>query len=58
MPGRATVQQRLQHWQKDAHLAGIREAAALLKPAADEEAACQKLWADVAALLRKASAKP
>ena len=55
---RATVQQTLSHWQKDTDLAGIREATALAKLSAAEQSACQKLWADVAALLKKAAGKP
>ena len=54
---RATVQQTLSHWQKDTDLAGIREPAALAKLPAAEQAACKKLWADVAALLKKAADK-
>ena len=51
---RAAVQQKLRHWQKDTDLAGIRDAAALAKLPADERAAFTQLWADVAALLKKA----
>jgi hypothetical protein len=43
----------LQHWQKDAGLAGIRDPHAVAKLPADEQEACKQLWADVAALLRK-----
>jgi serine/threonine-protein kinase len=54
-PGpRASVAQALQGWQKDASLAGLRDAAALAKLPAEERAACEKLWADVAALLKRA----
>jgi tetratricopeptide (TPR) repeat protein len=54
-PGdRAAVQQALQHWQQDTDLAGLRNAAALTKLPAEERAAWAKLWADVAALLKKA----
>ncbi len=53
---RAEVRKDLRHWQKDTDLAGIRDAAALAKLAADEQKACTQLWADVAALLKKASA--
>jgi tetratricopeptide (TPR) repeat protein len=55
---RTAVQQFLQHWQKNRGLAGIRDAAALAKLPPEEQAACKKLWADVAALLKKAAAKP
>jgi hypothetical protein len=51
---RAEVQQVAKHWQKDADLAGIRDKAALAKLPAEERAAWEKLWADVAAVLKKA----
>jgi hypothetical protein len=51
---RAAVQQALHHWQKDNDLAGLRDAAALAKLAPEQVAACKQLWADVAALLKKA----
>jgi hypothetical protein len=54
---RAAVQQALRHWQQDADLAGIRDAAALAKLPADEQKAFSKLWADVAAVLKKAEGK-
>jgi hypothetical protein len=47
----------MQHWQQDSDLAGVRDAAALEKLPAEERAACAKLWADVAALLKKAEGK-
>jgi serine/threonine-protein kinase len=53
---RATVRQKMRHWQKDADLAGIRDRAVLDKLPADERAALTNLWADVAALLKKAEA--
>jgi serine/threonine-protein kinase len=53
---RAAAQQALKHWQQDSHLAGLRDAAALAKLSAEERAACEKLWADVAALLKTAEA--
>jgi hypothetical protein len=53
-PTRAAIRQTLQHWQKDTDLAGLRDAAALTKLPAKEREACQKLWAEVAALLHKA----
>ncbi len=57
---RAAVREALRSWQTDADLAGIRDAAALDKLPAEERAACRKLWADVADLLKKAepSGKP
>jgi serine/threonine-protein kinase len=51
------VRNTLQHWQRDPDLIGIREVASLKKLADDEQAACRKLWADVAELLEKAKAK-
>jgi tetratricopeptide (TPR) repeat protein len=51
---RAAVQQKLRHWQKDSDLAGIRDRAALAKLSAEERTACIQLWADVAALLKRA----
>jgi serine/threonine-protein kinase len=51
---RAAVQEALRYWQKDTDLASIRDAAALAKLPAEERKACEKLWADVAALLNKA----
>ncbi len=47
----------LLHWQKDADLAGLRDAAAVDKRPEAERAACRKLWADVAQLLDKAGEK-
>ena len=42
---------------KDTDLAGIRDAAVLTKLPAEECAACERLWADVAALLKKVDDK-
>ncbi|HZY88683.1 MAG TPA: hypothetical protein VFE78_27920, partial [Gemmataceae bacterium] len=53
---RATVQKTLRHWQQDADLAGVRDPAALTKLPEADRAEWQKLWADVAALLKKAEA--
>jgi tetratricopeptide (TPR) repeat protein len=55
---RAAVQQTLHHWQQDSDLAGIRDVAARAKLPAEDRAACEKLWADVAELLKKAEGKP
>ena len=52
--GRSRVAQTLTHWQNDADLAGVRDEAALKKLPAEERAACEGLWADVAALAKKA----
>jgi hypothetical protein len=54
---RPLVQQRMRHWQRDTDLAGIRDKPAMAKLPAEEEQACTQLWADVAALLKKAERK-
>jgi serine/threonine-protein kinase len=54
--GRAEVGQNLRHWQRDRDLAGLRDKETLAKLPAEERAACAKLWADVAALLKTAEA--
>jgi tetratricopeptide (TPR) repeat protein len=51
---RTGVRQELRHWQQDADLAGVRDRAALAGLPAEERAAWQKLWAEVADLLRRA----
>jgi tetratricopeptide (TPR) repeat protein len=51
---RATVINTLKHWQQDADLAGVREAAALAALPEEEQAAWRALWSDVAALLEQA----
>lgn len=53
---RTQVQQALRHWQQDTDLAGVRDAAAVAKLPEAERAGWQKLWADAAALLKKAEA--
>jgi tetratricopeptide (TPR) repeat protein len=53
---RTAAQQALPRWQGDTDLAGIRDAAALAKLPAEERAACERLWAEVAALLKNADA--
>jgi hypothetical protein len=53
-PDRPAIAQSLRHWQKDSDLAGIRDATALAGLPAEERAAFTQLWADVAALLKKA----
>jgi tetratricopeptide (TPR) repeat protein len=55
---RTAAQKALRYWQQDRDLAGIRDAPALAKLSADERAACEKLWSDVAALLRPAGQLP
>jgi tetratricopeptide (TPR) repeat protein len=54
---REQVRQTLKHWQEDADLSGLRDAAEMSKLPAEEQEACKKLWADVQALLDKADAK-
>jgi tetratricopeptide (TPR) repeat protein/serine/threonine protein kinase len=51
---RADLRQKLTRWQNNRDLAGIRAADALAQLPADERAACERLWADVAALLEQA----
>jgi serine/threonine-protein kinase len=51
---RNDVIKRLGHWRKDTDLAGIRDAQALAKLPSEEQHAFAQLWADVAALLKKA----
>ncbi len=53
-PDRQALLQVLKHWQEDTNLSGVRDAKALEKLSADEREACEKLWADVAELLKKA----
>jgi tetratricopeptide (TPR) repeat protein len=56
--GRTAVQQALRHWQKAPDLASLRDKEALAKLTPEERAACEKLWSDVAELLKKHSMKP
>jgi tetratricopeptide (TPR) repeat protein len=51
---RTLVRQRLRHWQRDADLSAIRETTERAKLPPDERQAYEKLWADVAALVKKA----
>ena len=51
------MQRVLRHWRQDTDLTGIRDAAALAKLPADEQKAYTQLWADVAALFKKAEGK-
>jgi len=55
---RGAVQPALRHWQQDRDLAGLRDTAALAKLPAEEQEAWTQLWADVAALVKKAAGKP
>jgi Flp pilus assembly protein TadD/serine/threonine protein kinase len=51
------VAQTLQHWQAEADLAGLRDKDALAKLPEAEQVTCQKLWADVRALLNEVQKK-
>jgi hypothetical protein len=53
---RPTVARTLNHWQNDTDLASLRDAAMLAKLTVDEQKTFTQLWADVAALLKKAQA--
>jgi serine/threonine-protein kinase len=53
---RRFVLHRLRGWQDHSDLAGLRDPAAVTKLPADEQDACQQLWAEVQALLGKADA--
>jgi hypothetical protein len=55
---RATLQQKLRHWQQDSALAGIRDQTALNRLPAQEQQAFAQLWSDVAALLAKTAGAP
>jgi hypothetical protein len=55
--GRARLGKDLSGWLSDADLASVREKAELARLAAEERSAWEKLWAEVAALLRKAQAR-
>jgi serine/threonine-protein kinase len=57
LPGAAgQAKAALRHWQQDADLAGVRDKSALAELPADERAEWEKLWAEVADLLRRADA--
>jgi tetratricopeptide (TPR) repeat protein len=53
---RATAQRTLRHWQHDPDLAGVRGKEALVGLPAQERAEWEKLWAEVADLLRRLDA--
>jgi hypothetical protein len=57
VPSRLRHWLRLRHWQQDDDLAGVHDDKALSALPADERGAWKKLWADVAALARKAEGK-
>jgi tetratricopeptide (TPR) repeat protein len=52
------VRQIMQHWQKDTDFADVRGADALAKLPAAERVAWQKMWADVAELLKRCEKPP
>jgi serine/threonine-protein kinase len=54
---RPLVQRTLRHWQKDPDLASLRDKDALAKLAEPERQAWSQLWADVAALQKRAGDK-
>jgi hypothetical protein len=54
---RELARQTLKHWQEDADLSGLRDAAELAKLSADEQKVCKELWADVQTLLDKTRMK-
>jgi hypothetical protein len=54
---RGAIAQTLQHWKDDADLAGIRDDGELTRLPESERDAYVKLWADVEALLKKASGR-
>jgi serine/threonine protein kinase/tetratricopeptide (TPR) repeat protein len=51
------VLQTLRHWKADSDLVGIRDTDELARLSPAERAACRKLWADVDALLQRASSQ-
>jgi hypothetical protein len=54
--GRAAARRTLRHWQQDADLVAVRDQQALAILPAEERAAWEKLWAEVADLLRRPEA--
>jgi superkiller protein 3 len=55
--GLAVTSKVLQHWQYNLQLAGLREEKALAQLPEAEQEACRQLWAEVAALLKRATAQ-
>jgi tetratricopeptide (TPR) repeat protein len=51
---RQAVQKKMRRWQQDSDLASVRDKERLARLATEERLAWEKLWADVAALLRQA----
>jgi serine/threonine-protein kinase len=56
-PANRMVRQKLQQWQSDPDLAGLHDKQALAKLPAAERQACEKLWADVAVVLKRSAEK-
>jgi serine/threonine-protein kinase len=54
---RQSVIQALRHWLNNPDLAGLRDPQQIGRLPAEEQPACRRLWADVAALLRQAEAE-
>jgi tetratricopeptide (TPR) repeat protein len=55
--GRPAVRPQVSHWLKDADLAGVRDEPGLTRLPEKEREAWRKLWADVAAFLKKGEQK-
>jgi tetratricopeptide (TPR) repeat protein len=55
-PERAVIARTMRHWQSDPELAGVRDRAALARLPQPQREQWQNLWADVRALLARASA--
>jgi serine/threonine-protein kinase len=54
---RQVVAAMMLYWQKDGNLAGLRDECAVANLPVEQRQACQKLWADVAALSHRARQK-
>jgi hypothetical protein len=54
---RAAVREQMQHWQTDTDLAGVRGPEALAKLPEGERRDWQKLWSDLADMLKRAQEK-
>src|SRR5262249_3331754 len=48
---RSQVRRRLQHWQRDPALAGLRDPASVARLPVSEQEACKQLWVEVEAWL-------
>jgi hypothetical protein len=51
--GRRRVGRTLRRWRQDPNLASLRDKPALAQLPVEERQACQRLWADVQALLKR-----